>query len=405
MRASGATTRTLRHRAAIVGVGESTYYKRGAATEPEFVLALKAILAACADAGVSPHDIDGFASYADDRNDPVRLATALGVRELRFSNMQWGGGGGGCAGAIANASAAIAAGLADCVVVYRALSQGQVRYGQSGAALGYSAQAAPTIAGEMAFAVPYGAISPAQRFALKVRRFMHDHNVRQEALRAISLAAYGHAQKNPRAIMYGNPLDEARYDASRWIAEPFHLFDSCLENDGAAAVLLVAADRAKDHRNSPAYILGAAAGSDYRHAATSHSAPDYATANYKCVARRLFEMAGVTPDDVDVVQAYENFTGGVVMTLVEHGFFRPEDANEALTVENLSAPDGWLPLNTSGGHLAECYMQGMNLVIESVRQIRGQSCNQVADVEIALMASGPMVTPVSSVLFGSEATR
>lgn len=397
--------RTLRHKVAIVGVGETTYYKRGQSPDPEFVLALKAVLAACADAGISPHDIDGFSSYADDRNDAVRLATALGVKELHFSSMQWGGGGGGCAGAAANAAAAIASGQAECVVVFRALSQGQVRYGQGGAALGYSNQAAPEIVGEMAFPVPYGAISPAQRFALKTQRFMHEHGVRQEALRAISLAAYAHAQNNPRAIMYGKPLNAARYDASRWVAEPFHLFDSCMENDGAAAIVLVSAERVRDFAQSPAYILAAAAGSDHRHAATSHSAPDYATANYKSVARRLFARSGVTPKDIDVVQAYENFTGGVVMALAEHDLFAPEEANEVLTFENLTAPAGRLPLNTSGGHLAECYMHGMNLVIEAVRQIRGQSCNQVPKVDVALMVSGPMVTPASSLLLGSEATR
>lgn len=397
--------RTLRHRAAIVGVGETTYFKRGQSPDPEFVLALKAILAACADAGISPHDIDGFSSYADDRNDAARLAAALGIRELRFASMQWGGGGGGCAGAIANASAAVATGQAECVVVFRALSQGQVRYGQGGAALGYATQAAPEIAGEMAFPVPYGAISPAQRFALKAQRFMHDHGVRQEALRAIALAAYAHAQNNPRAIMYGKPLDAAKYDASRWIAEPFHLFNSCMENDGAAAIVMVSGDRGRDFAQTPAYVLAAAAGSDHRHAAPSHSAPDYATANYKSVARRLFEMAGVSPKDVDVVQAYENFTGGVAMALAEHGLFAPEEANEILTLENLTAPRGRLPLNTSGGHLAECYMHGMNLTIEAARQIRGQSCNQVPQVDVALMVSGPMVTPTSSLLLGSEATR
>ena len=397
--------RTLRHRAAIVGVGETTYYKRGQSPDLEFVLALKAILAACADAGVSPHDIDGFSSYADDRNDAVRLATALGVKELRFASMQWGGGGGGCAGAIANATAAIASGQAECVVVFRALSQGQVRYGQGGAAFGYSTQAAPEITGEMAFPVPYGAISPAQRFALKAQRFMHDHGVRQEALRAISLAAYVHAQNNPRAVMHGQPLDAAKYDSSRWIAEPFHLFDSCMENDGAAAVVLVAAERAREFAQAPAYLRAAAAGSDHRHAAPSHSAPDYATANYKSVSRRVFAMGGVSPADVNVVQAYENFTGGVAMALMEHGLFAPEEINSVLTVENLTAPFGCLPLNTSGGHLAECYMHGMNLVIEAARQIRGQSCNQVPVVDVALMISGPMVAPVSSLLLGSEATR
>jgi acetyl-CoA acetyltransferase len=116
-------------------------------------------------------------------------------------------------------------------------------------------------------------------------------------------------------------------------------------------------------------------------------------------------MSGVSPEDVNVVQAYENFTGGVVMALAEHGLFAPEEANEVLTVENLTAPAGRLPLNTSGGHLAECYMHGMNLVIEAVRQIRAQSRNQVPNVDVALMVSGPMVTPTSSLLLGSEATR
>jgi len=116
-------------------------------------------------------------------------------------------------------------------------------------------------------------------------------------------------------------------------------------------------------------------------------------------------MARVEPSDVEVVQAYENFTGGVLLSLAEHGFFRPEEANDMLTLENLSAPNGKLPLNTSGGHLAECYMHGMNLIIESVRQIWGDSSNQLRDVDIAMMIAGPMVTPVSSLILGSEATR
>ncbi|MDE2363614.1 MAG: acetyl-CoA acetyltransferase [Hyphomicrobiales bacterium] len=397
--------RTLRHKVAIVGIGETAYFKRGQSPDPEYVLALKAILAACDDAGLDPRDIDGFSSYADDRNDAARLATSLGIKELRFSAMQWGGGGGGCAGSIANAAAAIATGQAECVIVFRALSQGQVRYGQGAAAIGYAAQAAPVIAGDMAFSVPYGAISPAQRFALKAMRFMHDHGVSQDALRAIALASYRHAQNNPRAIMYGKPLDSDGYDASRWIAEPFHLFDSCLENDGAAAVLLVDAARARDFQQPAAYLLAAAAGSGRRQAASSHSAPCYATGNFNEVARRLYAMARIEPREVDVVQAYENFTGGVAMALNEHGFFARGDANDFLTIDNLSAPNGRLPLNTSGGHLAECYMHGMNLVIEAVRQVRGQSCNQIKDANVALMISGPMVTPVSSLLLGSEATR
>src|SRR5260370_422423 len=118
---------SIRGRVAIVGVGETAYYKHGRARESEFALALRAILSACEDAGSDPGKVDGFASYSNDRNDPSRLAAALGLPELRFSNMQWGGGGGGGSAAVGNAAAAVATGYADCVVGVRALAQGQVQ--------------------------------------------------------------------------------------------------------------------------------------------------------------------------------------------------------------------------------------------------------------------------------------
>ncbi|MBW2698572.1 MAG: acetyl-CoA acetyltransferase, partial [Deltaproteobacteria bacterium] len=184
----------------------------------------------------------------------------------------------------------------------------------------------------------------------------------------------------------------------------FRLYDMCLENDGAAAMILVPAERARDLRQPPAYLLGAAQGSEYRAGATWHNNPDYATSAFKTLAPRLYAMAGVGPEEVDVVQSYENFTGGVVMALIEHGFCTYESANEFLTLENLIAPNGKLPLNTSGGNLAECYMHGLGLNIEAVRQIRGQSSNQVPDAELALVNSGPMVTNATNMIVGSEAT-
>jgi len=390
-------SRTIRGRVAIAGIGETPYYKHGRAPESEFVLALRAILRACEDAGIDPRQVDGFASYSNDRNDPSRLAAALGLPELRFSNMQWGGGGGGGSAAVGNAAAAIAAGYADCVVVFRALAQGQFqRFG--------AAPPGGTVSGEAALTFPYGLISPAQRFAMRVMRFMHDHGVRQEAQRAIALASYHHAQANPRAIMHGRPLTPEAYDASRWIVEPFRLFDCCMENDGAAALVLVSAERARDLRHPPAYLLGVAQGSEYRNAARGHNAPTYASSSFTTVAPHLWEMAGLGPKDVHVVQSYENFTGGVLMSLVEHGFFAPEEANEFLTPENLIAPGGRLPLNTSGGNLAECYMHGLELQIEAVRQLRGESTSQVPGARVGLVISGPMVTPVSSMLVGTGDT-
>ena len=383
--------RHIRRETAIVGIGETTYYKRAQAPEPEFVLGLQAIERAVEDAGIALDDIDGFASYADERSDPNRLACALGLPELRLSNLHWGGGGGGGSGAVANAAASVVAGHANYVVVYRTLAQGQYRRFGQGAQVGF-------VQDDRKWTSPYGMMSPAQNFAMKVRRFMHDHGIRQEALRAISLTSYYHAQNNPNAVMRGRPLDEETYDNSRWIVEPFHLYDCCLENDGAAAIIVTSAERARDLRQPPAYILAASQGSGYRHGAAAHNAPDYGSSNFKTVAHNLYSMAGVGPEDVDVAQVYENFTGGVMMSIVEHGFVAPEDVNDFFTLENFTAPDGKLPLNTSGGNLAECYMHGLELIIEAVRQVRGSSPNQVPDAKVSLVASGPMVQPVSDLI-------
>ena len=392
------TERTLRGKVAIAGIGETIYYKHGQSPDAEFKLALQAILAACHDAGIDPREVDGFASYGGDRSDAPRLAAALGVHELRFSNMHWGGGGGGVAAAVANAGAAVHSGMANCVIAFRSLAQGQfARYGR--------ANQLAAVSGDDAFLAPYGLMSPAQRFAMKITRFMTDNGIRHEALRAIAMASYHHAQTNPRAVMYGRPLTEEKYDASRWIIEPFHrLFDCCQENDGAGAVLVVPADRAKDLPHKPVYLLGAAQGGHHRSAAPAHNAPDYASAHFKTVAKNMWDMAKLGPKDVDVVQAYENFTGGVLLSLVEHGFVDPHTANDFLTLDNLLAPTGKMPMNTSGGNLAECYMHGLEMVNESVRQLRGTAANQVPNPQVAAVLGGPMVTPVSSLVLGTEAT-
>ncbi|MDO9713720.1 thiolase C-terminal domain-containing protein [Paracraurococcus lichenis] len=390
--------RTLRGKVAIAGIGETTYYRHGQSPDAEFKLALIAILEACRDAGIDPREVDGFASYGGDRSEAVRLAAALGIRELRFSNMHWGGGGGGVAASVANATAAVHAGMANCVIAFRSLAQGQfARYGRG--------NQAAVVGGDDAFLAPYGLMSPAQRFAMKITRFMTDHGIRHEALRAIAMASYHHAQTNPRAVMNGRPLSEEKYDASRWIIEPFHrLFDCCQENDGAGAVLAVPAGRAKDLPHRPTYLLGAAQGGHHRSAAPVHNAPDYASAHFKTVARNMWDMAKLGPGDCDVVQAYENFTGGVLLSLVEHGFVDPERANEQLVLENLLAPSGRMPMNTSGGNLAECYMHGLEMVNEAVRQLRGTACNQVPDAKVVAVLGGPMVTPVSSLVLGTEAS-
>lgn len=387
----------MRGKTAVAGVGESAYHKHGGAKEPEYVLALQAILAAARSAGLDPKRIDGFVSFADDRNTALRVANSLGVEEMRWASMQWGGGGAGGSGAVAQAAAAVAGGFADYVVVYRGLAQGQ--FGRIGA----GRKAGPGSSLRSA----YGMNTPAEFFASRMTRFMHETGLGHEVQRAISLASYHHAQSNPRAVMYGKPLTPEKYDESRWIVEPWRLFDCCQENDGASALIVTTAERARDHAEHPAYILGAAMGGGPRSGGFVNGIfdpPKLATSEFPPVAARLYRMAGVEPGDVDVVQSYEDFTGGVVMSLIEHGLVPLEDAAEVLRVDNLIAPSGRLPLNTSGGNLAEAYIHGFELHLEGARQIMGGSPNPVPGATVSLVSSGPMVTPASSVIYGSEAT-
>ena len=143
--------------------------------------------------------------------------------------------------------------------------------------------------------------------------------------------------------MYGRPLDEATYDASRWIVEPFHLYDCCQENDGAAAMVLVAAERAKDFPHPPCYVLAAVSGSQHRAGTPVHNTPDYASSSFTTVAPRLYDMAELGPADVDVLQSYENFTGGVMMSIVEHGFCKPTRSTSFFTRRQLPRARGQAP--------------------------------------------------------------
>ncbi|MEV0361355.1 thiolase C-terminal domain-containing protein [Nocardia fusca] len=388
----------LRGAAAVVGVAD-LHYTRGAAPHGELRMTLEAIVAACADAGISPRELDGFVSYAGGGHDGAILGGALGVDEVRWSNMMWGGGGGTVAAAINNAAVAIATGQAECVVVFRSMAQ------QDTGRLGY----AKYFYGPHYLA--HGVGSPAQVCALRTQRLLEHDGVPREAMRALVLAAYRHAQHNPEAAGYGKPLDEQTYEASRMITEPFHLFDCSRESDGAVALVLVSGERAKAIRPDAAYVLAGAQGAPGGYSSIIDNDDLYTSAGFAGrpgrtgVADRLWAAAGLGPDDVDVVQVYENFSGPAVAALIDHGLAPAGPAaGEVLTVDNLTAGIGKLPVNTSGGNIADSFVNGMGLAVEAVRQIRGTSTNPVADARISLFIGGPMAPLVSSTLFGREDT-
>ena len=382
----------MQGKAVVAGVGESTYYPRGGATETEFQLACIAIRAALADAGLTTADVDGFVSYME-RNEPVRLSAALGTGPLNFTAQSFGGGGNGSGSAVTIADAAISAGYASCIVVFRSLAQGQfARYGRAGRS--------PLARGSAAFTSPYGLLSPAQTTAMQTQRYMHDHAITADSLAEIALASYAHAQRNPRAIRYGTPLTSDEYHASRWIAEPFHLYDCCPENDGAAAIVLTTPERARDLAKPAVSIVAGAHGLDHRGGVAAFGEASFPTAHYRQVASTLWDRAGVQPKDIPVAQFYENFTGPVLMAIAEMGFCEPGELNDFVANDNLRWPNGGLPINTSGGNLGEGYIHGFGNMVEAVRQIRGESTCQVEGAELCLSVAGPGYAPGSAVLFG-----
>ncbi|HEX7872299.1 MAG TPA: transporter [Sphingobium sp.] len=380
----------MRGRIAAVGVGETPYYRHGTAPGDEQSLTLRAIVAACEDAGIDPRDVDGFASYADDRNAGHTLVRALGTREMRWSSMVWGGGGGGTLGAVGAAAAAIYSGQAEVVAVYRTIAEASSgRLQDAVAHYDMGAQYTRNLV-----------TSPAQICGLRTERLLAA-GVPREAMEALVRAQYYHASRNPRAQAYGKALSVEAYRAARPIVDPFGLYDCSRENDISVAVILTSAERARTLRKAPVYVLGAVQGGVVGE--SWENDPDYSSGGFEPIARRLWEQTGMGPEDVDVAQIYDNFSGPAVAAIISHGLCPLERAGEWLTYENLIADGGRLPVNTSGGLIAEGNAHGMGLVAEAVRQLRGESSSPVAGARTCLVTGGPSTPLLSSALFGTEA--
>ena len=385
----------MRGAAAIVGVGESQYYRAGRSPHDAFQLACIAIRAAVSDAGLELSDIDGLVTFMDRSNDDARLASTLGFGNLRFCAHAWSGGGNLGAASLLLADAAVCAGHATNVVVFRSIDQGRGgRFGQ--------ARSTDPAGGESAYLSPFGAAAPVVKNALLVSKFLSDYSISADALAEISLAAYAHAQLNPRAVMYGRPLTREDYHASRMIAEPFHLYDCCQENDGACAVVVTSSERARDLPATPAYILGGAVGMQPRGGLWAFNDDAFPNGRMRTVGQQLWSSTGVRPHEIDVAQFYENFTGTTLMAIADIGFCEPGDVGDFVDDGALLAPSGRLPFNTSGGNLAEAYIHGFQLMNEAARQIRGDSTCQVPDVELSLCVAGPGTPPSSAVLLAKS---
>ncbi|KZS74750.1 lipid-transfer protein [Mycobacterium kansasii] len=383
-------TGSLAGAAAIAGIGQTEFSKESGRSELQ--LACEAVSAALDDAGVAPGDVDGMVTFTMDVSDEIAVARNLGIGDLNFfSRVPHGGG--AAAGTVVHAAMAIATGVADVVVCYRAFNE------RSGLRFGGSGRTSSETPLFMAHYAPFGLLTPAAWVALHAQRYMSAYGVSNEHFGAIAVVDRAHAARNPDAWFYQRPITLADHQNSRWIVEPvLRLLDCCQESDGGVALVVTSATRARDLRQPPAVITAAAQGAAAEgEMMTSYYREDITgLPEMGVVARRLWRDSGLNPADIQTAFLYDHFTPFVFVQLEELGFCGRGEAKYFATVENLSL-GGALPINTNGGLLGEAHIHGMNGITEAVRQVRGTSCNQVDGVEHVLVTSGTGV-PTSGLI-------
>ncbi|HEX7097198.1 MAG TPA: hypothetical protein VF183_15035 [Acidimicrobiales bacterium] len=371
------TGHPLRDRTAIVGVGYTEFSKNSGVST--LALALRAISDAVADAGLTLKDIDGLACHrVGDSVQAAVVAHALGLRDVRYFLDQFGGGSASHT-TVGQAALAVATGVADVVVCWRAINaRSEFRMGGTGRP--------PPDAVEFQYQTPYGYATPPQQFAAIARAYMERYQVPREHLGHVAITQRWYAQRSPRAMMR-KPLTMDDYLSSRWIVEPLCLFDCCLETDAAIAIVVTSTERARDLRHVPVTISGAAWGSG--HTLFSNHRGDFTTSAAADAAPRLYSMAGVGPEDIDVACLYDAFTPLVLLQLEDFGFCKKGEAG-AFVADGNTRLDGALPTNPHGGHLSEGYVHGLNHVAEAVQQLRHASGErQVPNAEVALSTGQP----------------
>jgi acetyl-CoA acetyltransferase len=372
-------------KAAIVGIGQTEFSKHAGRTELQ--LACESITAALADAGLSPADVDGLASYTVDPVEETELVRSIGFDGLNFSaRIPYGGG--GSMGTIYAAALAIASGAADVVVVYRAIRA------RSGSRFG-GAKVAPTPTSghsgttALQWCMPFGVMTPASWMAFNAVRYMDTYGVESADFGRAVVQFREYAAGNPASYFYERPITLDDHQASRWIVEPcIRLFDCCQETDGSVALVLTSAERAADLVQPPVLVMAGGVASLFEaEIASDHYLPDLAVMNASLVlADHLFGEFGVTRDDIDVGLIYDAFSPIFLMQLEGLGFCGAGEAKDFIADGNL-ALDGHLPCNTNGGLIGEGYIHGLNLATEATRQLRGTAIHQVDGARHALVSA------------------
>ena len=382
---------------AIAGIGATEFSKESGRSELR--LAVESVDAALRDAGIAPSEVDGLVTFSSDTNPEIDIARSLGMGELSFFSRIHYGGGAGC-GTIQQAALAVASGVADVVVCYRAFNE------RSGNRFGTGVQdrmpAANAETAHFSWYAPVGLLTPAQWVAMGAQRYLHLSGATSEDLGRVAVADRKHAATNPKAWFYEKPITLEDHQNSRWIVEPLHLLDCCQETDGGQALVVTSLDRARDLPRPTVVIEAAAQGSGAnQEMMTSYYGDDLSgLPEMDTVGRQLWETSGLTPADIQTAVIYDHFTPYVLEQLESLGFCGKGEAKDFIANGNIEVGGG-LPVNTHGGQLGEAYLHGMNGIAEGVRQVRGSSVNQVDNVEHVLVTSGTGV-PTSGLILGID---
>lgn len=381
----------------IAGIGLSDY-----PVAPHLDLAGHHALAtqrALADSGIRKSDIDGYAAAGGDRptsiDSPVNMAEYLGIDHRWFDATMTGGS--SFEFHLQHASAAIREGYCDTVLITYA-SNFLSKRGRTLGTGGAKGAGAPSVAGPAQYEDPFGNTLIGS-YAMAAQRHMHEYGTTSEQLAEIAVAARMHAQHNPNA-RYRDPITVEDVVNSRLVADPLHKLDCCVTTDGGGAVIVTTAERARDLKKRPIPILGAAGASTHWNLAQM---PDFTTTAAAKCGPEAFARAGVTPADINTVQLYDSFTITALLLLEDLGFCKKGEGGPFVETGVLR-PGGSLPINTDGGALSSCHpgMRGIFLLIESVRQLRGEAgATQVPDCELALACgSGGWLSYMGAVILG-----
>lgn len=369
-----------RDRTAIVGVGNTAFgalYKNLDPDRSPYALAAEAFSKALEDSGLRKEEVDGLVcsripSYS-------RMADVLGLRHPALINGYEGSG--RMSGlALQTAVSAIRSGLASVVACV---------YGNNGRSAGAKYGGAVDPAATTIYDTMYGMTSPGAYVGLMYRRYQHLYGAPEDALAPLAINNRKNGALNPNAVMQ-TPITYEEYMASRYVAEPLRLFDYCLINDGGVVFIVTSAERARDLKKRPVYIGGTAGSGDIGNFYTS---PDFFYEGCRRTAERLYREAGIGPAEVDCAQIYDNFTPTILFSLEGFGYCERGEAWRFVRGGRIELR-GELPINTSGGHTAESYMQGWALHAEAVRQLRGEAGDrQVKDCRVVhYICASPIIT-------------